>query len=375
MPAEPYTAEALTLGPHPYAAAAAADVPGRVGPEEVGRGDVLVLRALGLGDALTAVAALRGLRRLFPDHRIVLAAPATIGGWFVELGIVDATLPTPGLVPLRGLAGGHVAVDLHGRGPASQRLLTSTRPDRLIAFDCPDGGHRGPRWEPDEHEVDRWCRLVNDAGGPCSPADLRLRHRDDRSRRAGSPVVVHPGAASASRRWPVERWQELVTGLRALGRQVLVTGSADEVDLAATIVGRRDADVVNLAGGLDLAGLLQVVTQAALVISGDTGTAHLATAVATPSVVLFGPVPPHRWGPAIDPDLHRVLWHGDPDAGHWGDPHGEDLDPRLEQITVAEVLAAVTEMLHGGGRVASTAPDHRGPVPDLLIPTIPGSRS
>lgn len=359
MPAEPYTAEALALRPHPYADAPAASGAGRIAPEEVGRGDVLVLRALGLGDALTGVAPLRGLRRLFPARRIVLAAPAAIGGWLVGLDVVQATLSTPGLVPLRGLPGGHVAVDLHGRGPASQRLLTGTRPDRLIAFDCPEVGHRGPRWDPDEHEVLRWCRLVGDAGGPCSPDDLRLRGRDEAGERwhPDGPVVLHPGAASGSRRWPADRWRGVLAELRARGRQVVVTGSADERELAAAVVGRPGdrpgpaqrpgesaSDVENLAGSLNLSGLLELVAGASLVISGDTGMAHLATALATPSVVLFGPVPPHRWGPVIDPDLHRVLWHGDPHAGRWGDPHAGSLDPRLERITVGEVLEAIDDL-------------------------------
>lgn len=350
MPVEPYTAEALALAPNRYAAAGDAVLPGTVRAADVGPDDVLVLRALGLGDALTGIAPLRGLRRLFPDHRLVLAAPAALGSWLTRLGVVDATLPTPGLVALAGLPGGHVAVDLHGRGPASQRLLADTRPSRLIAFDCPEVGHAGPRWARDEHEVHRWCRVVSDAGGPCSPADLRLRSRAEaaRSRRTDSPIIVHPGAAAGSRRWPAERWRQVVAALVTQDYPVRVTGSADERELAACVAGKtgvRSGVVQNVAGCLDLPGLADLVAGAALVVSGDTGMGHLATALATPSVLLFGPVPPRWWGPAIDDDLHRVLWHGDPDAAAWGDPHGESVDPRLAGITVTEVLDAIADLL------------------------------
>ena len=75
---------------------------------------------------------------------------------------------------------------------------------------------------------------------------------------------------------------------------------------------------------------------ALLVVSGDTGVAHVASAYGTPSVVLFGPVSPARWGPPADP-RHQVLWHGD----GTGDPHGADLDPALQRITVDEVGCAV----------------------------------
>jgi ADP-heptose:LPS heptosyltransferase len=81
--------------------------------------------------------------------------------------------------------------------------------------------------------------------------------------------------------------------------------------------------------------LAAVVGGARLVISGDTGVAHLASAYGTPSVVLFGPVSPARWGPPTDP-RHQVVWHGD----GTGNPHAAIMDPALGRITVAEVVAA-----------------------------------
>ena len=64
------------------------------------RSAVLVLRALGLGDALTAVPALRGIRRAWPDRWILLAGDAGIGAWLRELGLVDEVLPAAALEPL-----------------------------------------------------------------------------------------------------------------------------------------------------------------------------------------------------------------------------------------------------------------------------------
>jgi ADP-heptose:LPS heptosyltransferase len=92
-----------------------------------------------------------------------------------------------------------------------------------------------------------------------------------------------------------------------------------------------------------LGALATRVATARLLVCGDTGVAHLATAYRTPSVLLFGPTAPRHWGPAVDPDLHIVLWHGD--DGHLGDPHGAAVDPALEMITVAEVLAAAASLL------------------------------
>jgi ADP-heptose:LPS heptosyltransferase len=91
-----------------------------------------------------------------------------------------------------------------------------------------------------------------------------------------------------------------------------------------------------LAGHGDLAHLALVVAAAARVVCADTGVAHLATALGTPSVVLFGPEPPSRWGPPPDRPWHRALW-----AGRRGDPRGASLDRGLALLTVDDVIAAL----------------------------------
>ena len=121
-----------------------------------------------------------------------------------------------------------------------------------------------------------------------------------------------------------------------------MTGGPDEQHLARAIA--HDAGVT-AAEPMTLDQLLALVAGARLVISGDTGVAHVATNYRTPSVVLFGPVSPAIWGPPPDP-RHQVLWHGD---GR-GDPHGDEVDPALLRITEDEVLAATRRALAGGSR-------------------------
>jgi ADP-heptose:LPS heptosyltransferase len=93
-----------------------------------------------------------------------------------------------------------------------------------------------------------------------------------------------------------------------------------------------------------LAELAGVVAHARLVVSGDTGIAHLATAYGTPSVVLFGPVPPSRWGPPADRPYHRAIWHGT--RADRGDAPGPDVHPALLAIGVDEVLHEAGEAGH-----------------------------
>ena len=306
-------------------------------------GDVLVLRALGLGDAVTGIATLRGVRRAWPDRRLWLAAPETVGRWLQGIGIVDEVVPTVGLdEPLGWDRAGHVAVNLHGKGPRSHELLRATRPARLVAFATAEHT-TGPAWRADEHEVDRWCRLVRSAGGDCSREDLRV---DVTAAGPSDEVLLHPGAAAAARRWPPDRWAAVARALVARGAPVTLTGGPDEADLCARVRALAGPGV-DLAGPLSLPELARRVARARLLLCGDTGVAHLATATGTPSVLLFGPVPPRWWGPAIDPDLHTVLWHGDgtPD----GDPHGTVIDSALEAIGTGEVLAAADALLVRSG--------------------------
>ena len=290
----------------------------------------LVYRAIGLGDLLTGVPALRALRRALPDHEIVLAAPSSQRPLVELIDAVDRLIPTAELEPV-DWAGPppDVGVDLHGNGPASRSLVEALHPRRLLAY-TPE------EWDPDEHERARWCRLVGTAFGvPTDPDDVRLPRPEVRSPAPGA-VVVHPGAASGSRRWPVDRYAAVAGALERAGERVVVTGSPAELPLAQRLADLAGLPAFSLlAGGTDLAGLAALVADARLVVAGDTGIAHLASAYATPSVLLFGPTPPSRWGPPPGP--HTVLWHG---TGV-GDPHAADPDPALLQISVDEVLAAV----------------------------------
>ena len=293
---------------------------------------LLVLRNLGLGDFLTGIPALRGLRRAFPEHELVLVAPVALRELAMLCGAVDRLVSSPPL----GRA--DVAVNLHGRGPDSHRVVLATRPSRLIAFEHPaiPESHGLPRWRAGEHEVARWCRLLMESSIPADPTDLRV---DVEPAGIAGARVVHPGAASGSRRWPAERFAAVARAEREAGRDVLVTGGLAEARLARTVAeGAGLPESAVLAGTTSLADLAGVVAAAGRVVCGDTGVAHLATAVGTPSVVLFGPIPPREWGPPPDPK-HRALW-----AGFTGDPHAEEVHAGLLAIDVGDVLAELQRL-------------------------------
>jgi ADP-heptose:LPS heptosyltransferase len=307
---------------------------------------VVALRALGLGDLLTAVPALRALRDAWPDAALAVAAPAPLEPLARLAGceLIDAA-PLAPLAPAAHRA--DVLVNLHGRGPQSHRVALATRPRRLIAFahdDVPESAGM-PRWRPDEHEVARWCRLLRESGIAADPSRLGLPAPalPAALRSLRGATVVHPGAASPARRWPAARFARVAAAEAAAGRKVVLTGGADERELAAEVARRASLpDDAVLAGTTTLAELAAVVGHAGRVVCGDTGVAHLATAFGRPSVLLFGPTSPERWGPLTppaDPARHRVLW-----AGRTGDPHASEPHEGLLEIEPAAVLAELATL-------------------------------
>lgn len=321
----------------------------------------LVLRALGVGDLLTVVPALRAVRRALPGHLVVLAAPPALCPLVDLVGAVDLLHPVPELTPFDHPAP-DVAVNLHGRGPQSHLLLIRSRPRHLIAFGREDLGIAGPPWIEDEHEVTRWCRLVRQTlDADPDPGDLRLR-RPPVAPCVRDAVVVHPGAAYPARRWPADRFAAVAAQLARMGCRVVVTGSAAERDLAHQV--RRLAGLPSdavLAGRTGLDDLAALVAGSRLVVCGDTGVGHLASAYGTPSVLLFGPTPPSLWGPPRD-GRHVVLWHG---TGR-GDPFGAAPDPSLLAITVEEALRAAVGLLGSG--VGRHRGDGAGVEPTVCVP-------
>ncbi|HWH31218.1 MAG TPA: hypothetical protein VNU01_00960, partial [Egibacteraceae bacterium] len=205
-----------------------------------GRPVLAALRALGLGDFLVAVPALRALARAHPGHRLVLLGPASLAplvrlldGWEPAPLEGKAGLDPGAPLPLAGPV--DVAVNLHGRGPRSHALLRRLSPRRLIAFAHPDvPGTQGlPPWVPDEvitsHERERWCGLLRSCGIDADAADLALPRPALPAPVGGDDVtLIHVGAAGMSRRWPLERWAAVADTERRNGRRVYLTGSAAE---------------------------------------------------------------------------------------------------------------------------------------------------
>jgi ADP-heptose:LPS heptosyltransferase len=227
-------------------------------------------------------------------------------------------------------------------------LLLAAGPARLLGFACPAAGHLdGPEWLDQEHEVHRWCRLLDWYGVPSDPDDLDLLPPGPaRTPVPAGATIVHIGAKASARRWPADRFAAVAEALAARGHRVVITGSSAELPRAARVARRAGLPGAAVyAGRTDLTQLAALVANANLVVSGDTGVAHLATGYRVPSVVMFGPEPPWRWGPPAGRPWHRVLWPGAADrrAGVVRRQVGAT-GGHVAAITVEEVLSAVSSV-------------------------------
>ena len=312
---------------------------------EGGRPVALVLRALGLGDLLVSVPALHALRRARPEHRVLLAAPTWLAPAVSLVPAVDDLLGVAGLeqplpAPDQPV---DLAVNLHGRGPQSHALLDALAPRERIGHAAP--GWDGPAWVDEARERARWVDLLRHAGIPGDPDEVGIERPAVPSPAVGA-VVVHVGAGYGSRAWPADRFAAVARDLDRRGHQVVLTGSGAERERASAVAGLAGLpDEANLAGRTDLATLAALVADAALLVSVDTGAAHLATAYRTPSVVLFGPAPVSRWGPPAG-GPHVVLTD---DRVRRGDAFAAEPDPALLAVTPAAVLSAAERLLDARG--------------------------
>ena len=102
-------------------------------------------------------------------------------------------------------------------------------------------------------------------------------------------VALAPGAAHATKRWPLEHWHALVARNLESGSAVVIVGGPEDADLGAALSSGGRGRVANAAGLFGLQGTGALLQRATVLVSGDTGVMHMATAVGTPVVSLFGP--------------------------------------------------------------------------------------
>ena len=173
-----------------------------------------------------------------------------------------------------------------------------------------------------EHSTNRALTPLTALGTPL-PADKRLtmgytqedaeaveRLLGQDGAAGRSPVVLAPMTTWATKCWPAERYAALGDRLARKGGRIVLIGSGQEREAIEKVRSLMRESALALAGALTFRQMAALLDRAALVVSGDTGPMHVAAAVGTPYVALFGPTPPRRYAPLVGPG--RVLSHAVP---------------------------------------------------------------
>jgi ADP-heptose:LPS heptosyltransferase len=139
---------------------------------------------------------------------------------------------------------------------------------------------------------------VGDRTFPLPPAEAATKRVTAELAAAGlrDYAIVNPGGGWTSKLWPVESMGALARALKARGLTPLVTWGPGEQDLAARVVTASDG-AARTSFPTTIPELIELLRRARLVVAADTGPLHLACAVGTPVVALFGPTDPARNGP------------------------------------------------------------------------------
>src|SRR5206468_12433233 len=171
-----------------------------------------------------------------------------------------------------------------------------------------------------------------------------VRIRECECKGARPLAMLLPGARYWFKAWPVERFAELADRLTGVaGCRVLVGGDAREREVAEAIRTRSRFAPTVLTGRTTLRQIAADIKRCALFVGNDNGPMHMAAALGTPVVAMFGPSDPAVWGPCGE--QHRILYKGlDCRACFHPDCFRGDQNC-MRLITVDEVWAAAQELL------------------------------
>lgn len=302
---------------------------------------IAVFRALYLGDLLLAVPALRALRENFPQAEITLIGLPWAAAFasrfrryidrFVEFvgypGISELPVCEERITPFleeQQAYGYDLVVQMHGSGQTSNAFVLALGGRATVGYTI---GASSPvsraltssaPYPVDRPEVLRNLGLAALLG--CTHLDPALEfplYKEDRAEamallpgfsQARCPLIgFHPGASRPARRWPAAYFAALADELvRELDATIVFTGGPDEEPIVQEVVDEMTARSLNLAGKTELGGLAAIMSKLDLFISNDTGPAHLADALDTTSITIFGPSEPRRWA-ALDRAKHSII--------------------------------------------------------------------
>jgi lipopolysaccharide heptosyltransferase II len=280
-----------------------------------------------VGDAVLSIPALKSLRQRFPSARITLLARTWVAGLFESASFVDqiwrfgpSWVSNVRKMRREGFDTGVLLTNSFASaltmriGRVAERVGYATElRSALLSHPVP--------LEPGKHHQTRYyLHLLESAFGPGPSPDIGIRPSADERERARRLLadsgldlserfaVLSPGAAFGSaKRWKEAGFAGLADRLGSEGFRTVIVGSAAEREIGDRVSALMRSKATNLAGETDLETLVGLLAEAALVVTNDSGPMHIAAALGTPTVGIFGSTDPEVTGP-IGPRA-RVVSH------------------------------------------------------------------
>jgi len=280
-----------------------------------------------VGDAVMTIPALRELRRLFPAAHITLATRSWAEGLFADADFLNESQVHEGsglrsvVQQVRQWRKGNFDLAVLLPNSLETALVASLARVPLRIGYATDGRQRLlthplalPEWRETRHEVFYYLNIVaqlewlikheqtfldTQPDGSLEVSDDRKTAARDFLRARGVRedkilVALCPGSInSRAKRWPTERYAALGDRLiDELGAEVLLVGSSGEAEVSFGVSAHMRNKPIALTGETDLAELVAVLSLVNLLVTNDTGPAHIASALGRPTLVIFGPTNP-----------------------------------------------------------------------------------
>ncbi|HOX29091.1 MAG TPA: glycosyltransferase family 9 protein, partial [bacterium] len=173
------------------------------------------------------------------------------------------------------------------------------------------------------HAIDRHLDVLENAGITITTREMNVSIPSRAKKKAAEyfkqkgisgtdgVIAVYPGAGSPYKLYPPDQFREVLESIRSeCGCKFLMVGSSADREICERIMDGFSGEAVCTAGDLDLLELGAALERCVIMITNDSGPMHLAVAVGTPTVAIFGPTNAERYGPRGD--KHRIVWHREP---------------------------------------------------------------
>ncbi len=349
--------------------------------------NILIVKMSALGDVVHTLPALTALRRAYPSAFIAWVVEAAAAPLVLGHTALDKVLVWPRREFTDALRSGQWLRAL-GLFSDFMRELRSVRYDMVLDFQAllkssvwvvaargarkigfghgmhhSEGSHlflneRVKAVSMETHALDRGLMLLEAVGISRGPVVYDLPITAEAHRRAcglllgagvsqeNRYIAIHPMPRWPTKQWYPERFAAVADALRESGLKVVFTGSKDDRPSVDEIFDRLQGPAARLDGKLDLKALSAVFQRATVVLSTDTGPMHIAAAVDTPVVAVFGPTAPNRTGPYGSG--HKVVRAGvecSPCFSRRCPSSAEENMACMKGIEVDEVVRAVLETL------------------------------